>query len=79
LYHYFSLKGKEGACMASIGEDREFESWVTALRAELLTVEQIAVLQGMVDDDEAESLERAAQRLDWQETVIDPTDHMYGH
>jgi hypothetical protein len=65
--------------MASIGEDREFESWVTALRAELLTVEQIAVLQGMVDDDEAESLERAAQRLDWQETVIDPTDHMYGH
>ena len=65
--------------MASIGEDREFESWVTALRAGILTEEQIAVLQGMVDDGEAESLEGAAQRLDWQETVIDPTDHMYGH
>lgn len=65
--------------MASIGEDREFESWVTALRAGILTEEQIAVLQGMVDDGEAESLEGAAKRLDWQETVIDPTDHMYGH
>jgi len=65
--------------MASIGEDREFESWVIALKAGTLTKEQIAVLQGMVDDGETKSLEDAAQRLDWQETVIDPTDHMYGH
>ena len=47
--------------------------------AGILTEEQIVVLQGMVDDGEADSLERAAQRLDWQESVIDPTDHMYGH
>ena len=65
--------------MASIGEEREFESWANALKADILTADQIAVLQGMVDDGEAENLERAAQRLDWQETVIDPTDHMYGH
>jgi hypothetical protein len=65
--------------MASIGEDREFESWVTALKMGILTADQVAVLQGMVDDGEAENLEQAARRLDWQETVIDPTDHMYGH
>jgi hypothetical protein len=65
--------------MASIGEEREFESWELALNAHILTEEQITVLQGMVDDGEADSLERAAQRLDWQESVIDPTDHMYGH
>ncbi len=65
--------------MASIGEESEFESWVLALKAGTLTEAQIVVLQGMVDDGEADSLERAAQRLDWQESVIDPTDHMYGH
>ena len=65
--------------MASIGEDREFESWVTTLKMGILTADQVAVLQGMVDDGEAENLEQAARRLDWQETVIDPTDHMYGH
>ncbi len=65
--------------MASIGEEREFESWVLALKAGILTEAQIVVLQNMVDDGEADSLERAAQRLDWQESVIDPTDHMYGH
>lgn len=65
--------------MASIGEEREFDSWANALKAGILTADQIAVLQGIVDDGEAENLERAAQRLDWQETVIDPTDHMYGH
>ena len=65
--------------MASIGEDREFESWVTALKAGVLTADQVAVLQGMVDDGEAGNLEQAARRLDWQETVNDPTDHMYGH
>ena len=65
--------------MASIGEEREFESWANALKADVLTADQFAVLQNMVDDGEAENLERAAQRLDWQETVIDPADHMYGH
>ena len=28
---------------------------------------------------QVENLERAAHLLDWQETVIDPDEHMYGH
>lgn len=64
--------------MAFIHEQREFTSWVQALQAEQLTVEQLAVLQTMVNDGEAESLTQAAQLLDWQESVIDHDEHMYG-
>jgi hypothetical protein len=65
--------------MASPHEKKEFESWYRALTAGALTPEQVAVLQTMVDEGQAEDLERAAQLLDWQETVIDPDEHMYGH
>ncbi len=64
--------------MASPHEKKEFESWLRALSQHQLEPEQVAVLQQMVDDGEAESLEKAAQLLDWQETVIDPDEHMYG-
>ena len=64
--------------MAFIHEQREFTSWVQALRAEQLTLEQLAVLQTMVDDGEAKSQAQAAQLLDWQESVIDHDEHMYG-
>ena len=64
--------------MAFIHEQREFTSWVQALLAEQLTPEQLAVLQGMVEDGKAESLAQAAQLLDWQESVIDNDEHMYG-
>lgn len=64
--------------MALPFEKREFESWYQALKAGILTPDQVAVLQKMVDDDETDSLEKAAQLLDWQETVIDPDEHMYG-
>ena len=65
--------------MASPHEKKEFESWHRALKAGTLTPDQLAVLQTMVDEGQAENLERAAQLLDWQETVIDPDEHMYGH
>ena len=64
--------------MASPHEKKEFESWLRALSQHQLEPEQVAVLQQMVDEGEAESLEKAAQLLDWQETVIDPDEHMYG-
>ncbi len=64
--------------MASPHEKKEFESWQRALSQHQLEPEQVAVLQQMVDEDEVDSLEKAAQMLDWQETVIDPDEHMYG-
>ena len=64
--------------MAFIHEQREFDSWIQALQAGILTPEQLAVLQAMVDDGEADTLARAAQLLDWQDSVIDSDEHMYG-
>ena len=59
--------------------DRGFESWARALQEDILKPNEIAVLQEMIDDGRATTLLQAAQMLDWQETVIDPTEHMYGH
>ena len=64
--------------MAFIHDQREFDSWVQALQTGLLTPVQLAVLQAMVADGEADTLARAAQLLDWQESVIDSDEHMYG-
>jgi hypothetical protein len=64
--------------MASIQEEREFDSWLQALQDKQLDATQIAVLQQMVDQGQAENLEGAAQLLDWQESVIDPVEHLYG-
>ena len=65
--------------MASQHEKKEFESWYRALITDVLTPKQLAVLQTMVDEGQGENLERAAQLLDWQDTVINPDEHMYGH
>lgn len=64
--------------MARPNEKKEFDSWHKALQENKLKPDQLAVLQKMIDDGEAESLEKAAQLLDWQETVIDPDEHLYG-
>ena len=65
--------------MARIDEKQEFSSWLLALQAGALTEMQIGTLQQLVDDGKADSLEAAARFLDWQDTVIDPTEHFYGH
>ena len=65
--------------MASIDEKQEFSSWSLALQAGVLTEMQISTLQQLVDDGKAGSLEEAARFLDWQDSVIDPTEHLYGH
>ena len=64
--------------MSTPGEIKEFESWHQALAKKELKPQQLAVLQEMVDTGQAESLEAAANFLDWQDRVIDPDEHMYG-
>ena len=64
--------------MTGHGEKKAFESWQQALAGNKLTPQQVAVLQEMVDTGRAENLEAAAKFLDWQESVIDPDEHMYG-
>ena len=65
--------------MASIDEKQEFSSWSLALQSGALTEIQVGTLQQLVDDGKAGSLEEAARFLDWQDSVIDPTEHLYGH
>src|SRR5262245_25460427 len=59
-------------------EESQFKSWRQALAQNRLTQDQLAVLEKMVQDGEADSIEAAAARLDWQDTVINPEEHMYG-
>jgi hypothetical protein len=54
------------------------KSWAVALAANALTADQVAVLQAMCDNGEAENLEAAAAMLDWQDHIINPDEHMYG-
>jgi len=56
----------------------EFNSWQRGLAEGTLTQEQMAVLKDMVDSGQVESIETAAKMLDWQDSVIDPPEHMYG-
>lgn len=65
--------------MARIDEKEEFSSWLQALQAGMLTETQKGTLQQLVDDGKAATLEEAARYLDWQDSVIDPTEHFYGH
>jgi hypothetical protein len=59
-------------------DESQFKSWRQALLDGALTRDQLAVLEKMVEDGEADSIEAAAARLDWQDTVINPDEHMYG-
>lgn len=65
--------------MARIDEPQEFSSWLLALQAGALTEIQLGTLQQLIDDGKADDLEAAARYLDWQDSVIDPTEHLYGH
>jgi hypothetical protein len=61
-----------------MNEESQFKSWRQALADNRLSPDQLQVLRKMVEDGEADSLEAAAARLDWQDTVINPDEHMYG-
>ena len=61
-----------------MSEEYQFKSWRQALAENRLSRDQFAVLEKMVEDGEADTVEAAAARLDWQDTVINPDEHMYG-
>jgi hypothetical protein len=56
----------------------KFSSWESALEESLLKPAQVAVLQTMVDDGDAKTLDTAAEILDLQEIIIHPPEHMWG-
>ena len=53
-------------------------SWHQALVQGTLTKDQLAVLETMVRDGEAENVDAAASMLDWQDAIINKPEHMYG-
>ena len=59
-------------------EPDKLQSWRQALEQGILSTEQRAVLEDMVRQGQAESLEAAASMLDWQDAIINKPDHMYG-
>lgn len=65
--------------MARIDEDVEFQSWLVALRSGILNEVQLQMLQLLIDEGKAKDLEGAARYLDWRNSVMDPTEHFYGH
>lgn len=56
----------------------KFTSWRQALDNGTLTGQQIAVLEEMVKEGQAENIQAAASMLDWQDTIINKPEHMYG-
>ena len=56
----------------------KFSSWQSALEQGLLKPKQVAVLQTMVDEGQAKTLDEAASILDLQETIIHPPEHLRG-
>lgn len=58
--------------------ENPFKSWQKALSENTLTPEQLKVLQDMVGMENVDSIETAAKMLDWQDSVIQPDEHMYG-
>jgi len=59
-------------------EEGKITSWRQALEQGTLTTGQIAVLDEMVKEGQAESRESAASMLDWQDAIINKPEHMYG-
>jgi hypothetical protein len=56
----------------------EFSSWQSALEQSRLKPAQVTVLQTMVDEGHAKTLDDAASILDLQEIIIHPPEHMWG-
>jgi hypothetical protein len=59
-------------------DERPIQSWHQALEQGILTKEQLAVLEEMVKQGEAETVDAAASMLDWQDAIINKPEHMYG-
>ena len=59
-------------------EQTPIKSWRQALDQGILTKEQRATLEDMIQQGQAENLEAAASMLDWQDAIINKPEHMYG-
>ena len=66
------------SAMENTSDKGKITSWRNALDQGMLTSEQIAVLDEMVKDGQAETREAAANMLDWQDAIINKPEHMYG-
>ncbi len=64
--------------MAHPWDKSKFDSWRNALEGGVLGSKELSLLREMVSGHQATTVEAAADLLDWQETVIDPDEHMYG-
>ena len=64
--------------MEDTSNQSQFKSWRQALEQGQLTREQMAILEDMVKEGHADSLETAASMLDWQDSIINKPEHMYG-
>ena len=64
--------------MTDSAENQNFRSWQRALAEGTLTPEQLKTLKDMVDSGQVDSVETAAKMLDWQDSIIDPEEHMWG-
>jgi hypothetical protein len=64
--------------MEDTSDKGKITSWRQALDQGVLTIEQIAVLDEMVKEGQAENREAAASMLDWQDAIINKPEHMYG-
>ena len=59
-------------------EQAPIRSWRQALDQGILSKEQLATLEDMVKQGEADSIHHAADMLDWQDAIINKPEHMYG-
>jgi hypothetical protein len=59
-------------------DTRPIKSWRSALDQGILSKEQIALLEDMVQKGESNSVQHAADMLDWQDAIINKPEHMYG-
>ncbi len=58
--------------------EESLSSWAQALAVGKLTEEQHKILEDMVAEGQAGSLEEAARLLDWQTEAIERTPGMWG-
>jgi hypothetical protein len=59
-------------------EHQHFINWQRGLAENTLSSVQLQTLQDMVDSGQAKDVQNAAAILDWQDSIIDPEEHMYG-
>jgi hypothetical protein len=64
--------------MQTNGTERAFKSWLQALRDNQLKPADLEILQEIVNEGKVDTLERAAQLLDWHDMMVDRPQHMYG-